>query len=157
MCFASGKSNDDVQRCCCGLPGIYHRHLTYASPILLNRITPLSEFLMFMPCSRVRIFACLEPIDMRKSFSGLSGTVRSILNQDPLSGHVFLFFNKRRNYVKLLWWDRTGYCIVAKKLTRGVFSATTKGVLTTAEASQLLEGFELSQSRKSRYYEYLPE
>ena len=112
---------------------------------------------MLMPSSRVRVYACLEPIDMRRSFSGLSGAVRSLLNQDPLSGHIFLFFNHRRNYVKMLWWDRTGYCIVAKKLTKGTFSAVKKALMTTAELLQVLEGLDISHQRQSRFYEYLPE
>lgn len=112
---------------------------------------------MLIPGSRVRVFACLEPMDMRKSFLGLSGAVRSILNQDPLNGHVFLFFNSRRNYVKMLWWDRSGYCIVAKKLTKGVFSPVSKGVLTIAELSQVLEGLDITCKRRTRHFEYLPE
>ena len=112
---------------------------------------------MLMPSSRVRVFACLNPTDMRKSFSGLSGAVRSLLNQDPLNGHIFLFFNHRRNYVKMLWWDRTGYCIVAKKLTKGTFSPVSKGIMTTAELAQVLEGLDISRANKSRFYEYLPE
>ncbi len=112
---------------------------------------------MLTPSSRVRVFACLEPMDMRKSFSGLSGAVRSILKQDPLNGHVFLFFNARRNYVKMLWWDRTGYCVVAKKLTKGVFSVVNRGVLTTAELSQVLEGIDITRPKTSRFFEYLPE
>ena len=112
---------------------------------------------MLMPNSRVRVYACLEPMDMRKSFSGLSGAVRSVLNQDPLNGHVFMFLNHRRNYVKMLWWDRTGYCIVAKKLTKGNFSAVSKGTMTTAELTQVLEGIDISRAKTSRFYEYLPE
>lgn len=111
---------------------------------------------MIMPSSRVRVYACLQPIDMRKSFCGLSQLVRSVLSQDPLSGHVFLFFNLRRNYMKMLWWDRSGYCIVSKKLTKGTFGSMSKEILTTAEVAQLLEGIELPREKKSRHYEYLP-
>lgn len=112
---------------------------------------------MFIPSSRVRVFACVEPIDMRNSFSGLSGVVRKILNNEPLSGHVFVFFNHRRNYVKLLYWERTGYCIMSKKLTKGTFAPITKEVMTTAELSQVLEGVDISRIKKSGHYEYIPD
>ena len=111
---------------------------------------------MPMPSSRVRVYACLEPIDMRKSFSGLSGAVRTIMSQDPLSGHVFLFFNERRNYVKMLWWDRTGYCVVAKKLVRGTFGSVSKSMLSPAEVVQVLEGLDISSSKEFSLWEYLP-
>ena len=73
---------------------------------------------MFSPSARVRVYVCQEAVDMRKSFSGLSGVVRQLLRKDPLSGHAFLFLNRRRNYVKVLWWDETGYCIYGKRLAR---------------------------------------
>jgi transposase len=112
---------------------------------------------MFLPSSRVRVFVCLEAVDMRKSFSGLSGAVRGILRQDPLSGHVFCFFNRRRNYVKLLFWDRIGWVIVAKRLCRGTFADVGKKELSLFEVEQLLAGVELGQIRWRKGYEYLPE
>ena len=112
---------------------------------------------MLIPSSRVRVFVCMCSIDMRKSFAGLSGAVRSILNADPLSGHVFVFFNHRRNYAKLLWRDRTGYCIVAKKLTKGRYASISKGTVTIAELLQVLEGVEIGDKKKSRLYEHLPD
>jgi transposase len=68
------------------------------------------------------ILAYSEPVDMRKSFSGLIGIVCSVLKEDPLEARLYLFFNKRRNYLKLLFWDRTGYCLICKKLERGGFA-----------------------------------
>jgi len=96
-------------------------------------------------------------MDMRKGFSGLSGAVRSIIGKDPLSGHVFCFFNKNRNYVKLLFWDRTGYCLVAKKLARGVYSNCCKSEVLMSELLQVLEGVKLETVSKHEHYEYLPE
>ena len=58
---------------------------------------------------------------MRKSFNGLSNIVREILEQDPLSGHLFVFINKKRNRLKTLWFDKDGYCILYKNLERGTF------------------------------------
>ena len=112
---------------------------------------------MLIPSSRVRVFACLESIDMRKSFSGLSGVVRNIIQADPLSGHVFVFFNNKRNYVKLLWWDRTGYCIVAKKLVKGTFASVRKQAMNTAELVQVLEGIELTEKKRTCLYEHYPD
>ncbi len=111
---------------------------------------------MFAPSSRVRVYACREPVDMRKSFSGLSGVVRSILNEDPLSGHAFLFLNRRRTYVKVLWWDETGYCIMSKKLIRGTFGNVGKSMLTMSELSHVLDGIEFQNVRGRKRYHYIP-
>ena len=69
-----------------------------------------------------RIFAYTEPTDMRKSFQGLLALVQKIFrDQDPYSGDLYLFVNRRGNYVKILAWDRTGFVLFAKKLERGRF------------------------------------
>ena len=69
----------------------------------------------------VRVFVCTKPTDMRKSFDGLLGLVREFLGQDPLSGHLFLFFNRRRDRAKILFWDRDGLVIWYKRLEAGSF------------------------------------
>jgi len=69
-----------------------------------------------------RILAYRHPVDMRKSFNGLIGVVRNAINEDPLSGSLYVFTNRRRTYVKALYWDRTGFCLFAKRLERGRFS-----------------------------------
>ena len=61
----------------------------------------------------VRVFISVEAADMRKSFDGLANETRHVIAQDPLSGHLFVFFNRRRTMVKVLYWDRNGYCLVA--------------------------------------------
>lgn len=63
----------------------------------------------------VRMFLCAQPIDMRKSFDGLTGLVEFALALDPLSGHLFLFLNKRRDRLKILFWERDGLVIWYKK------------------------------------------
>ncbi len=68
-----------------------------------------------------RILAYREPVDMRKSFDGLYGIVTSVLREDPLGPTLFVFFNRRRTLLKALYWDRTGFCLVAKRLERGRF------------------------------------
>ena len=69
-----------------------------------------------------RIFACAEPTDMRKSFQGLLALVQNVFrDHDPHSGSLYVFVNRRGNYLKALAWDRTGFVLVAKKLERGRF------------------------------------
>lgn len=69
----------------------------------------------------VRIFVCTEPQDMRRAFDGLALATRQVLGEDPQSGALFLFVNKRVNRVKVLWWDRNGYCLLYKRLHRAKF------------------------------------
>ena len=71
----------------------------------------------------VRVFLCSRPTDMRKSFDGLFGMVREFLGQDPLSGHLFLFLNRRRDRAKILFWDRDGLVIWYKRLEAGSFQS----------------------------------
>jgi transposase len=69
----------------------------------------------------VRIFVARQPTDMRKAFDGLSAMVTDLIKLDPLSGHLFVFINKRRNRMKVLWWDRGGYWLLYKRLECGTF------------------------------------
>jgi transposase len=68
-----------------------------------------------------RIFVALEPVDMRRSFNGLAAAVQTVLAQDVLSGHLFLFTNRRKTRVKAIYWDGTGLVVYAKRLERGRF------------------------------------
>lgn len=69
-----------------------------------------------------RILAHREPVDMRKSFDGLIAIVRHVLREDPLSETLFVFVNRKRTYLKAVYWDRTGFCLFAKRLERGRFT-----------------------------------
>jgi transposase len=94
----------------------------------------------------IRIFIALEPVDLRQSFNGLHARVQSVLQQDPLSGHIFLFTNKHRNRLKLLFFDGSGLWICAKRLEKGSFG-WPKGegascCLRPEELSLLLHGLE---------------
>ena len=71
--------------------------------------------------SAQRFYVCTAPIDMRKGIDGLCGLVRYLLEEDPLSGYVFIFFNKPRDKIKLLVWDKDGYVLYQKRLERGRF------------------------------------
>lgn len=64
-----------------------------------------------------RILAYREPVDLRKSFPGLIGLVKSVLAEDPLSGSVFVFINRRGTLIKSLYWDRTGFCTEKEKVS----------------------------------------
>lgn len=68
----------------------------------------------------VRIFVCTEPQDMRRGFDGLALAVREKLGEDPRSGALFCFANKRANRLKVLWWDATGFCILYKRMHEAV-------------------------------------
>jgi len=76
---------------------------------------------MLEPRQARRILAWRHPVDMRKSFNGLVGLVRDAMIQDPLSGNLYVFVNRRGNYLKLIYWDRTGFALFAKRLDRGRF------------------------------------
>lgn len=114
---------------------------------------------MFTMPSSVRIFVATEPTDLRKSFDGLSAAVEHALGNDPLSGHLFVFFNKKRTQVRCLFWDRTGYCVLAKRLARGRFRFTEHleagsriVELESVELALILEGIELKGAlRRARW------
>jgi transposase len=89
-----------------------------------------------------RIFLRRQPTDMRKSFDGLSGIVRSELGHDPLAGDLFVFVNRRRDFVKALYWDRDGLALWSKRLERGRFAPRPDGPaeIGREELVLLLEG-----------------
>jgi transposase len=103
----------------------------------------------------VRIFVCLTPADMRRSLDGLAAMTRETLREDPLSGHLYVFFNRRRDRTKILFWDRSGLCLYYKRLERGVFrlssledSKSRRAEIEAAELSLILEGIDLSRARR---------
>lgn len=90
-----------------------------------------------------RVFVYGRPVDMRKSFDGLFTLVAGALEEDPMSGDLFLFLNRRRNFLKGLLWDRTGFIIIAKRLERGQFhlrNNAEKVVIERALLRRLLDG-----------------
>ncbi len=106
---------------------------------------------MFLPSGPRRILAYNEPVDMRKSFNGLVALVQSVLAEDPLSGSLFVFFNRRGNYMKLVTWDRTGYCLFAKRLEQGRFrlpSGDTKQEISERTFRLILDGIVLGNRRR---------
>ncbi len=97
-----------------------------------------------------RIFAYTQPTDMRKSFQGLLALVQRVFIEDPYSGSLFVFVNRRGNYVKILAWDRTGFSLYAKRLERGRFifpSAAESQELSEQALGFLLDGIPLGGRR----------
>jgi transposase len=85
--------------------------------------------------SAQRFYICTAPIDMRKGIDGLCGVVRHMLEDDPLSGYVFIFFNKPRDKIKLLVWDKDGYVLYQKRLERGRFEEIKTSVAMKSKIS----------------------
>ena len=105
--------------------------------------------------SGVAIYVYTQAADLRKGFDGLSGLVRGEFQADPLDGSLFLFFNRRRDRLKILHWDGTGYWLYYKLLEAGTFEAIPgEGPQTRIDATQLamlLAGVSLSSARRKRY------
>jgi len=105
---------------------------------------------------QVRVFLCTQPTDMRKSFDGLHGLVTEVLGQDPLSGDLFVFLNRRRDRVKILLWEGDGLSIWYKHLQSGTFALPDCDgdsiVLSPAQLTLLLSGIDLKQTRPRKRY-----
>ena len=96
---------------------------------------------------------------MQKSFDGLSIAARQVVDANPLSGHLFVFYNRRRDLCKVLWWDRNGFAVYAKRLTKGRYHFPTPRPgarhveMESSELSLLLEGIDLRGARRRRRWE----
>jgi transposase len=105
-----------------------------------------------------RVYLAAGATDMRKGFDGLFGIARDRLGMDPLSGHLFVFCNGRRNRLKVLYWDGSGLWICSKRLEKGRFSWPVQGDeqgrvrMSGEELTLLVSGIELSQSRRKDWY-----
>jgi transposase len=106
------------------------------------KAVPRGGHLMFP--SRTRVFFAVQPTDLRRSFDGLAVTAHAVLERDPAQGGLFVFLNKRGDQVRVLFRDRHGWCVLAKRLDRGRFDRTRLGVGTCreAEASELMRFLE---------------
>jgi transposase len=100
--------------------------------------------------SAVRVFVAHGAVDLRRSFDRLSAMVTEILKQDPFSGHVFAFFNRRRDRVKLLVWERGGFWLLYKRLEIGSFGELDREEISARDLFLLLEGIEVVRER-ARY------
>jgi len=108
--------------------------------------------------ANVRLYLCATPTDMRKSFDGLHTLVRQVFELDPLDGHLFLFVNRRRDRIKLLWWDRDGLAMWYKRLEMGTYqlpvvSDDAQGVeIDATQLALLLSGVDQQSARRRKRY-----
>jgi len=108
---------------------------------------------MLTPPSGVRIFVGIEPVDMRGSFKSMAGAARR-LGLEPLDGHYYLFFNRRRRLCKMVWFDGSGWCLFSKRLERGTFElpavspGTERVSVDPGTLAALLEGIPLETPRR---------
>ncbi len=111
---------------------------------------------MFRPQGNVRVWLCTTPTDMRKSYNGLSAMVKSELCDNPLSGHLYVFINRRRTQMKILYFDTDGYALWCKRLEQGQFvlpnASEVKKSLCYAELQCLLYGIEWQHARRYKRY-----
>ena len=111
----------------------------------------------------VKVYLCTTPADMRRGFDGLSGMAESLMKQNPLSGHLFVFRNRNRDKLKILYWDQDGLAIWYKRLEQGTFQFPTDGKdqdkvaagieISNSELSLLLGGIDLRTARRRKRYE----
>jgi transposase len=113
---------------------------------------------MILLPSPVRVFLCTRSTDLRKSFDGLSGLVQECFGQDLLTGHLFLFLNRRRDRIKILYFDRDGLAIWYKRLEIGSFQLPQTGVqdgieLEPTQLAMLLSGIDLQSARQRKRFQ----
>jgi len=111
-----------------------------------------------------KMYLAKEATDMRKGFPGLIALTEAVLRQEPASGHLFVFLNRRRDMMKILYFDGTGFCLWAKRLERGSFQRPpaadgdeSAGVeLSAAQLSMMLQGIDLASVRQRLRFQRLP-
>ena len=111
----------------------------------------------------IRIYVCTRPADMRRSFDGLSGMAENLMKQDPLSGALFVFRNRNRDRLKIMYWDKDGLAIWYKRLEKGSFQLPTdmqakeerpvSVEISTEELSMLLGGIDLANVKRRKRYQ----
>ena len=108
----------------------------------------------------VKIYVATQPADARKSFDGLAGLVEAEFGLSPMSGHLFVFLNRRGHVAQMLFWDRSGFCIVKKRLEAGTFrlGRTAEGQphveIDAAELALMLEGIDLTTATRRKRYQH---
>ena len=114
---------------------------------------------MHLPAS-VRVYLCTAPCDMRRSFDGLHALVTGAMQLDAFAGHLFVFSNKRRDRVKILYWDRDGFAVWAKRLEEGTYAMpfedgenAPRREITAQELGALLSGIDLSIAKRRKRYQ----
>jgi transposase len=115
--------------------------------------------MIHLPAS-VRVYLCLTACDMRKSFDGLHQLVRDYLQLDAFAGHLFVFTSRRRDRLKILYWDRDGFAVWSKRLEEGSYAIPLSGSaeeqrreITAQELGALLSGIDLRQAQRRKRYQ----
>ena len=113
--------------------------------------------MIHLPAS-VHVYLAASPCDMRRSFDGLHALVTGTMQLDAFAGHLFVFANRRRDRVKILYWDRDGFAVWAKRLEEGTYampfteSGEARHEITAQELGALLSGIDLSQAKRRKRY-----
>ncbi|MDY0088679.1 MAG: IS66 family insertion sequence element accessory protein TnpB [Coriobacteriia bacterium] len=114
--------------------------------------------MLSLPTS-VRIYLARGETDMRKSIDGLAAITKTVLSHDPLSGHLFVFCNRRRDRIKILYWDNTGFWLLHKRLEKGTFAwplasdDTSKQIeMSASDLAALLGGLDVQGARRRRWF-----
>ena len=113
--------------------------------------------MIHLPAS-VRVYLCLTACDMRKSFDGLHALVREHLELDAFAGHLFVFASRRKDRVKILYWDRDGFAVWSKRLEEGTYAVPfgdgteRQRKITAQELGALLSGIDLSTAKRRKRY-----
>jgi transposase len=114
--------------------------------------------MIHLPAS-VRVYLCLTACDMRKSFDSLHAMVRDYLELDAFGGHLFVFASRRRDRVKILYWDRDGFAVWSKRLEEGTYAvpfedggAERRREITAQELGAILSGIDLTQTTRRKRY-----
>jgi transposase len=115
--------------------------------------------MIHLPAS-VRVYLCLTPCDMRKSFDSLQALVREHLELDAFTGHLFVFTSRRKDRIKILYWDRDGFAVWSKRLEDGTYAipfgdggAERRREITAPELAALLSGIDLSTAKRRQRYQ----
>jgi transposase len=114
--------------------------------------------MIHLPAS-VRVYLATSPCDMRRSFDGLHALVNAVMQLDAFAGHLFVFANRRRDRVKILYWDRDGFAVWAKRLEEGTYAMPfdeeqeRRREITAQERGALLSGIDLSQAKRRKRYQ----
>lgn len=114
--------------------------------------------MIHLPAS-VRVYLCLTPCDMRRSFDGLHALVREYLELDAFGGHLFVFTSRRRDRIKILYWDRDGFALWSKRLEEGTYAMPfgdsgeeRRREITSRELTALLSGIDLERTTRRKRY-----
>lgn len=114
--------------------------------------------MIHLPAS-VRVYLCTSPCDMRRSFDGLHALVTGTMQLDAFGGHLFVFANRRKDRVKILYWDRDGFAVWAKRLEEGTYAmpfgkdGKPRSEITAQELGALLSGIDLSVAKRRKRYQ----